>query len=266
MAQIVMEEDRRRQAAGATIEDYQEAQEKSGVLRIVIIVIGIIAIVGGGIALFVTFRSNTPVAVITTPEDYSLIRAQKVVTLELRDGYKNTLLEASRGIGATRIAQGSFVELKLMEAVATTSVPVVFDRFMSILDARIPDVLLRSATDNYVSGVYGGSNANIPFLMFSVDSFESAYAGMKDWEPSILGDIGGMFIDQDELVSIIGSSTPSLFQDKVYYNKDTRVVFGRDHKPLLLWSIVNRTQIVITRDGETLNALVKRMTLENVTR
>lgn len=266
MAQIVMDEERRRQAAGATAEDYQEAEQKSGVLKMVLIIIGIIAIVGGGIALYITFRSNTPVVVIPIAQDYSPIRAQKVAALELRDGYKNTLLEAARGVGATRIPEETFVELKLMETVGTTSVPVGFNRLMTILDGRIPDELLRSAQDTYVLGVYGGASANIPFVLFSVDSYENGYAGMKEWEQSILGDIGGMFIDQETLSPIIASSTPSLFQDKVYYNKDTRAVFGIDRKPLLLWAIVNRTQIIITRDGETLNALIKRMTLENVTR
>ncbi len=266
MAQIVMDEERRKQAAGATAEDIEEATQKSGVLKAVLIIVGLIAIIGGGIVLFITFKNAAPVSEIRTPESYSPIRAQKVATLELRDGFKNTLLQAVQGVGATRIPNDTFVELKLLETVGTSSDPVGFKRLMEILDTRIPDALLRASNNNYVIGMYGNGEANVPFLMFSVDSFENAYVGMTGWERTMIGDIGGLFIDSDTLSVILASSTPSLFQDKVYYNKDTRTVFGSDGKPILVWAIIDRTNIVITRDGGTLDALIKRMTLENIMR
>jgi hypothetical protein len=266
MAQIVMDEERRKQAAGTTTEDVQESEEKSGVLKVVLIVIGIIAILGGGVALFITFSSTAPVPVTLIPEDYSPIRAQKVTSIELRDQYKSTLIEAVRGIGATRISEENFVEIKLNESIGTTSVPVKFARLMEILETRIPDELLRSNDQGYVLGIYASQQTNSPFLMFSVDAFENAYVGMKAWERTMIGDIGALFMNDDLLYSIIGSSTPSQFQDKVYYNNDTRTVFGSNGKPVLVWAIVNRTQIIITKDGETLNALMKRITLENIKR
>lgn len=265
-AQIVMEEERKRQAMGATREDIEEATEKSGILKIVLIIIGIIAIIGGGVALFLTIRSAAPVAEITPLQDYSLIRAQKLVAIELRDGTKNTLIEAVRGILATRIPEETFVEIRLMEAAATTSVPVGFNRMMEILDSRIPDELLRAAHDQYALGMYGSNTGNIPFLLLTTDSFENAYGGMSKWEEMMLGDIGALFIDQDDLSVIIASSTPSLFQDKVYYNKDSRVVFGENMQSEILWAIVDRRHVVITKDEETLKALIKRLTLENITR
>ena len=266
LAQIVMEEERKRQAANLTTEDIKESREKSGVLKIVLIVVGIIAIIGGGIALFITFRTISPVDQITTPEDYSPIRAQKVTALELRDGYKNTLIQAMSGVAATRVSEETFLEIKLIESVGTSSVPVSFSRMMEILDARFPETLARSSTGEYVVGMYGGVGSNVPFVMFSVDAFDNAYVGMKEWEQTIIGDIGGLFINEDMLSVILASSTPSLFQDKVYYNKDTRVVVGENGKPLLVWAIVDRTNIVITRDGETLNTLMNRITLENIRR
>ncbi len=145
--------------------------------------------------------------------------------------------------------------------------PVGFKRMISIVDARIPDALLRAARDEFIIGMYSKEEGNnAPFMMFTVDAFENAYVGMKEWERTMLGDIGGIFINPDQLSVIIASSTPSLFQDKVYYNKDTRVVFGSTQTPILVWAIVNRTQIVVTTDGETLDALMNRITLENITR
>lgn len=266
MAQIVMEEERKRQAAGATAADYEEASHKHRILRIILTIIGSLAILGGGAALFIMFYASAPVDSVITPEDMSSIRAQKVVSLELRDGYKNTLLEAIRGVGATRIPEETFVELKLHETVGTSSEPVYFGRMMEITDARIPDALLRSASDDYVLGMYGGISVNVPFLMFTVDAFENGYVGMREWERTLIADIGGIFIDQDDLSVIIASTAPSLFQDKVYYNKDARVVFGENGEPLLVWAIVDRTRIIVTRDGTTLNALMNRLTLENITR
>jgi hypothetical protein len=266
MAQIVMAEERRRQDTGTTSEDIQESDEKSKTLRIVLIIVGIIAILGGSVALFFTFRSAQPVNVNPTTEDYSPIRAQKIDEIELRDGYKNTFLEAIRGVAATRIQDDTFVELKLSEVIGTTSVPVGFKRLNEILNSNIPDTLARSTKNNYVIGVYSKGEINTPFIMFSADAFENAYVGMKNWEATILGDIGAIFMDQQQLAGLLTVSNSSLFQDKIYYNKDTRTVFGPDGKPIFVWAILDRTNIVITRDGETLNALIKRITLENIKR
>ncbi len=266
MAQIVMEEERRKQAAGMTSEDITEAGEKSKVMKFVLIFVAVIAILGGAVALYFTFLGAAPVAVEINPSDLSPIRAQKVVALELKDGYKNTLLDAVRGVAATRIPTETFVELQLREISGTTTIPVTFPRLMEILGSYIPDELLRSIEGGYAIGMYGALDENVPFIMFNADAFENAYIGMKEWEKNMIGDIGGIFLDPQELSVIIATSTPSLFQDKVYYNRDTRTVFGNDGKPALLWTIVNRRQAVITKNGETLDAIMKRITLENITR
>jgi hypothetical protein len=257
MAQIVMGEERRRQEAGATTEDIFVAGEKSKILKVVLMIIGFISIVGGGIALFFTFRAATPVAVISEGK-ISVIRAQKSTEIELRDGYKNTLIEAVRGVSATRIPEETFVEIKVLD--------VDFGRFMEILESGIPPELIRSVGSEYSLGLYGGTDSNVPFFIFNTDTFDNAYAGMKLWEISMTNDIGGIFMNTQTLSVIVASSSASLFRDKVYYNKDTRVVFGRDGNPVLLWAILDGTRIIMTRDGETLNAIMRRLTLENITR
>jgi hypothetical protein len=64
--------------------------------------------------------------------------------------------------------------------------------FLDLLHTRVNDSLKAAFSGQYLLGSYS-KDPHETFLLFKVDSYESAYAGMLAWEPFMEGDIGKLF-------------------------------------------------------------------------
>lgn len=89
------------------------------------------------------------------------------------------------------------------------------------LGITLPGALNQALTDDFMYGLYS-LNKDYPFLVFNVSSFDRAFAGMREWEPTMLDDLKGLFAVEKELLD--PSSFLKTFEDKLLLNKNMRVL------------------------------------------
>ena len=171
---------------------------------------------------------------------------------------------------------------------------VVPSEFAARLNINLPDSLSRSLDSAWMLGFITEANQE-PFIIFKTTFFDSSFAGMLKWESSMPNDISGIFqITQSEPASVstpitdatssktIASSTITPIQiqkitpqtyglkghfvDKTIKNKDVREFVDQTNTPLFVYSFVNNTTIVITKNEDTLGTIIDQIEKQNYVR
>ncbi len=143
-------------------------------------------------------------------------------------------------------------------AIATSS-----DLFSS-LGINLPTQVTLSLNGIYMLGTLV-SNPNHPFIILGVSSFENAFAGMLSWEKTMRSDFGGL-INIDHPNEPLVATTPEIFNDTTISNQDVREILDASSTPLLLYTFVGTTKLVITTDSSTMSAVVTGLNTTNTTR
>lgn len=94
---------------------------------------------------------------------------------------------------------GDMKSIILTTGTSTAERQLTTAEFFQVLNSRAPDGLIRSLDPNYLLGVYAFTPRDM-FAVFHVSSYDSAFAGMFEWEPNIESDIGDIFINKKERV------------------------------------------------------------------
>lgn len=135
------------------------------------------------------------------------------------------------------------------EGQSTVLVPV--DAFMDMVGLRPGAQLSRSLDPEFMFGIHS-YDGNQPFLILKTRSYGSAFTGMLEWENRLGDDLRELFFDQP-----VGIPLPTLWSDSVFENKDLRVL--RDGaKTRLLYSLIDKSTIVITTNEQTFKEILSR--------
>jgi hypothetical protein len=121
----------------------------------------------------------------------------------------------------------------------------------TILTPQIPSILARSLSNTYMMGIYA-YDTNEPFIILTGTDFGLSYAGMLQWEKTILLDIG-------ELFGINPATAKNYtFEDEVVKNKDLRVIKNPDRKTIFLYTFLDRNTILITTNESVMSAILAK--------
>ena len=150
--------------------------------------------------------------------------------------------------------------------------------FLESISSRASGRFLRSLLPEFFIGVHI-FDGNQPFIVFKIDSYESAFAGMLDFEPYLKNDLSKFF---ESKVGIILNPTgdsattseniveeklplaPKSFEDLVVRNKDTRVLRNEDGQVILMYSFANQETLVITTNENTFREALDRLSAGNL--
>lgn len=154
--------------------------------------------------------------------------------------------EVSQERGAQSVLNIFFTRGKMepIEGVSLGKEMLTAPMFFSLFLPQAPEILARSLAPAFMVGVYHDvAQVGHPFIILKVTSFESSLAGMLAWEKTMSYDIG-------RLLGIRTEDTQG-FKDIVIQNKDTRALLDRSREPVLIYSFLDRTTILITPDRRT---------------
>ena len=139
------------------------------------------------------------------------------------------------------------------------------EEFMPIISSKIPDILLRSLSSEYMLGIHSW-NGNQPFLILKTDSYENAFAGMLVWEENIAGDLSALFPRNMPPMMEEGTTTTEQilsykkkFEDVLVINRDTRALRDEDGVIFLIYSLPDKETVIITSNTGTLAELYGRL-------
>jgi len=132
------------------------------------------------------------------------------------------------------------------------------DNLISMAGLSAPSSLTRSLSGNYMVGTYTPSVVNEKtkphlFLLFQVKDYNLVYAGMLEWEKTILDNMYSIFNidvtgDRSQLFE-----TP--FKDIIVDNKDARILSDKDGNPVLYYIFIDKTNLVITDSQDTIKKI-----------
>lgn len=191
---------------------------------------------------------------------------------------------------------GDMKSIVLTMGSSTEERQLTTEEFFTVLNSRAPNGLLRSLNPNFLLGVYAFTPREM-FAVFKVNSYDAAFAGMFEWEPSIESDIGDMFINKKERVDIklnslsavkststsagekdLANSSSTIenspfgvfsqrkFIDKVLSNKDARILVDTNGKEAMLYTFLDKETLVIATSEKSLKEIIFRLTTGRIVR
>jgi hypothetical protein len=161
--------------------------------------------------------------------------------------------------------------------------------FFNLIESRAPDTLIRALGSKFMFGLHS-LDVNEPFVIFTVNDFNNAFAGMLEWEDLMVRDVKSIFfnnlaIPEPQPVPVtniasttatttdeVATSTPEIeevtpildydprgFEDLVISNRDTRVIKNTDGEILYFYSFIDSNTLILTSNKDTLIELLKRL-------
>lgn len=191
---------------------------------------------------------------------------------------------------------GDMKSIVLTVGSSTQERQLTTEEFFTILNSRAPNGLVRSLDPNFLLGVYAFTPREM-FAVFKVNSYDAAFAGMFEWEPSIESDIGDIFINKKERVdrnlnalsTIKSSTTPTgetsttsssttvenspfgvfsqrRFIDRILSNKDARVLIDTNGKEAMIYTFIDKETLVVATSEKSLKEILFRLTTGRIVR
>lgn len=226
----------------------------AGIMMAVIIALG-----GFGFFWYVQENVGEDIAAVRVPT-FMTVDAQKPVPFSTnRAQLLDTLLQEVRvaGSGITQLYPG-YTDGQTGKpgnsAVTTTD-------FMYVLEPRAPGSFIRNLSDEMMFGAY---NATDPFFILKTKQFDTAFAGMLDWEPYISVDLTPLFgtpvsRTQDLTVRTVDQTRAAHFADDTIQNMDVRVLYDETGVERLLYAFPDKETLLITTSSSALTALIDKL-------
>lgn len=149
---------------------------------------------------------------------------------------------------------------------STSGTPEILklEDFTSLLGITAPSSLIRSLTGQYMIGTYTPAikNANNKpnlFMLFQVKDYDIVYAGMLQWEKTMLNDLYGIF-NINTVGNISLSEMP--FKDGLINNKDIRILYDNNGNNILSYIFIDKNTLLITDSQDVIEKITNQLTIK----
>ena len=180
---------------------------------------------------------------------------------------------------------------------------VAAPEFMQALAPSMPLSLVRTLEPQMLLGIHS-FDENQAFMILKADSYETAYSGLLAWEDTMYEDMVPLFARTPAVRAVPPAPVPppinvatstatssgqastsaqaaattsqpalpsapvqflqSTFVDQIVENRDARVMLNQDGDILLLWTMLDRSTIVITTNQATLREIISRLSQASI--
>jgi len=258
---VALEEDRGRTPDQARFEPARTSRTKNFVLgAILLLFLGGAAL--AGVYIVVEGRSKP----LTEQPENSLVFAEQTVALgldehsayQLKDVLAQARNASSASLGSiTRVAPT--VNVPATESTEANVRLATLPEFLSALDAKPPDELLRALSTEFFFG-YHTVDKNAPLIVISVLSYDRAFKGMLTWEQGVNAELAPIFSAVPALtVGTDGLPVKRTFSDVVMRNYDVRALKDDAGTVQLYYSFPTRDLLVIAESPYTFTEVLSRL-------
>jgi hypothetical protein len=259
-----LEEDRKlKEVADAVPQPGAEQRGKR--TRTMLVISGLLIILGLAAILGVFIVMNQGGVLPANSGPTSLVFAEQNLLLPL-DGAASVSIKQQ--VAQLRTAQvGSLGSItRVIPTISSVSQdgtkstrPATAQEFLRALDVSAPETLLRSLGPDFFFGMHS-ADKNAPVLIFSVLSYDNAFAAMLEWEHSINGDLAPMFTPLP-IYRTGADNIPHerIFSDAVIRNYDTRTLTDDAGTIQLYYSFPSSNLLVIAESPYTFGEVISRL-------
>ncbi len=227
--------------------------------------------------LFMSLKNNNSSEATVSNQPAQIIYTESSIVLSVNKKDADDLERLIKNERDVKLKLGEMKEIVLTLGSGTSTRKITAEEFFNISRSRVPDGLIRALEPSFTLGAYSFTPHDL-FAIFRVNSYDVAFAGMLQWEPSIEGDIGPIFISRRaailpaaESTSTAAKTTPSLFNkrvfvDKILDNKDTRVILNEDKTVAMLYTFFDKNTLIIASSDKALKEIAFRLTSGRIAR
>ncbi len=222
---------------------------KKGVFITIIIVL---LLATGGAGYYFYFFKNRPepqsIQPLSPPSPLLSSQQEKIIYTTGQADLKNQLKAALE----ETYTPGDSVYLPIKLEKEENAVYLSSTSFLKFVGAETSSQLTAFIEENFLLGILNTDKKH-PIIIFEIKkgSYETAYAGMLQWENSILKDLSFFFLQKD------AEKTNTKFKDDLVKNHVVRIA-ENEKGSILLYVVLNRKYIIITDTTGSLEELIKR--------
>ena len=247
------------QDASSAPEPEEPEQRPRRVRTVVSIVAGVVLLAAGAAGVYFSYSryltALAPVSIMQVAPTPIFVDGREKVT-----GTGQALMQAIEQSVAEPLAPAT---VRLLQPSSSESV-------FSALSLPAPGILLRNINQSGgMAGVVNASGTASPFFILSVDSYAATFSGMLSWEPSMQGDMSGIFPayppgsgPQPAATTTAATSTaphaPGFVDDSVG-NHDVRVYRDAGGRSVLLYGYWDPSTLIIARDPASFAEILRRL-------
>jgi hypothetical protein len=279
----------------APIKKQKPIRAKSEHAGIIAVIGGVILLIAGGGALAAGYAymiKNTPAPLVLGPA--SLISYDSKVQLSGSGSDLMTQLaqKAGQALPVNTVLL-TYIDESTTTPQGVTEEPATGGAFITEMNLQAPNILIRNINPNSMVGIVNAKGETAPFFILKVDSYESTFAGMLQWESSMLSSLRELYplypkpVVQQQPAPVVATtsstststtqsarmvvapfipqidpSTPSTngFVDEVVDNHSARVLKDNSGRTLLIYGYYDKATLIIARDESAFTLLVSRLT------
>ncbi|HAS84482.1 MAG TPA: hypothetical protein DCS23_00170 [Candidatus Yonathbacteria bacterium] len=195
--------------------------------------------------------STTETAVEVASLAQSLVPAQHEKQFNITEQTKEQISDEVFSEMKLGLAYGSIKNLYLKEG-ENAPVAISANRLFIFTEVALPEIMFRSLEKEFMTGLFGEEDwGATPFLILKVSSYETGFAGMLEWESSLLRSYNTIFG-----INIADKATLNAsFNDIMIGGKDARLV----ETPLgqtVAYAFANPNTVVIAGSTTALEAVL----------
>lgn len=225
-------------------------QEKNW-FTIISISLGSMLMLGGiGAIGFVWYQKNyttTPIQEMSAEKE--IIRFEDKKDVPIKNISRELITEEIAKEKKNPLSQNGIRKLNFFSENDLEKTKLKINNFFEIIEARIPDELLRNLGDEFFVGIYFDKGEPHPLLLLQGPNFETIFPGMFNYEIEI----------QNDLTPIFGQQKTQPFEDAIILNKDVRAITDKNQNPTFFYSIVDNRYIVIVDHIKAFEEVLKRL-------
>ena len=245
-------------------EDLYRKAEGTGLTKSLFVIGGIILFLGSCFAVYFVINknketnapisniTNTQIETIISYDNHSFVDATQVSnTSDLINLLKPEIEKAGK--------PDSISSIFLTTSESGTPELLKAENFISLMGLTAPAPLIRSLSGQYMVGTYipattSGKSKPHLFLIFQVKDYNIVYAGMLEWEKTILNDLYKFFDIKLDSGNSDLLETP--FSDLLINNKDARILSNKSGEIILYYIFADKNNLIITDDQDTVNKII----------
>lgn len=215
-------------------------------------------LLGVGIVFYAFLsKKNEVVVVDKKPVIQSIIVSESTEEVKVEDVLTSKQFSDSISVLKERDRVNGVVNIIFTNPTDTGSRLITTEELVKKMEGDVEGYFIRALTNSYMFGIHTRETESEFFLILKTTSRETALAGMLEWENKMF----------DNFYGILGI-TPSgennylfseKFNDIVIENRDARVLYDKDRKPVLMYVFINTDSILITESVETVTEIINRL-------
>lgn len=154
--------------------------------------------------------------------------------------------------------EGKVKRILFYQSAGDLQSPVTLREFEDKIDFKMPNRLINSLNADFFIGAINANNTNYPVMVFSINSFDTTFPGMNEWEKDI---VEGLLYPFDIKADDDNELLNRAMQDKTIKNHPARILVDKTGKIVLIYGFVGSEYVVISTNedayGETVSRLLR---------